>query len=133
MTIRVRVNSVQPWTTRQKKVNHTTMVSPTSSLRGAVVLKISSSASMPYSKVVHMPKCASDHQGVGWIQSFPLQRHPPVTGSASRFATAMPSSLVQYCLLIIYSKPIHIYMHIYIYISTHLYAHRLATACYTIG
>ena len=39
------------------------------------------------------PKSASDHQGVVWIQSFPLLGNPAVTGMASRLAAAIPGSL----------------------------------------
>ena len=75
----------------------------------------------------------SGHQGVVWIQSFPLLGHSPATGKASRLAAAMPGSSVRSCLLVILSQPIHVYthahtrtytcMHIYTYTRSHTYIH----------
>ena len=87
--------------------SHNYGFSPKSSLRGAVgfdenLIRLNGSPK-PYPMVVHTPIVSRWLPRGGWIQSFLLLGHPPMTGRASRLAVAMTGSLVRGCLLAILS------------------------------
>ena len=83
--------------------------------------------------LVRTPKVGRWRPRGGLDSEFPLLGHPPVTGSVSRLAAAMPGSLVRGCLFVIHSSTIHVYthahtrtyicLHIYIYIRAYTYVH----------
>ena len=121
-----------------RKVGHTTMASHNIFPLGCRWLKISSSASMatisaiPNGMSAIRPKSAGGHQGVVWIQSFPLLGHR-FTPARDRQGLAlsgryMPGSLVRGCywlfaanLYMCIHMHTHVHIHAYTYIQIHIY------------
>ena len=88
--------------------------------------KTSSSASMATLSYTQWwfvrPKSTGDHQGVVWVQSFPLLGHPSLAGRASRLEALCQAvwSAAVYWLL-----AANLYMHIYIHTLIHIHVYTI--------